>query len=186
MNNKIIFLDFDGPLIPRRAYYLPGQTKAVSIFDPIAVSLINRLIGLGDVKIVISSSWAIQGLDTIKKVFSKNGIDPSYIHEDWTTPKKMTSYHINEINWWLEDHPETDAWVSFDDIPLRFETESSFRAQRSRMGAVLGTNLAMDEEELEHLERINRINRTGKAITVSFDNGISWENYLEAAGILDV
>lgn len=115
MSNRIIFLDWDGPMIPVRAILLPTQTQPYSIFDPIAVSMINVLLELSGAKIVISSTWAMKGLVACRHTMERNGLNPIHLHTDWRTPRKLSSYRINEIHWWLEEHPETTHYVAFDD-----------------------------------------------------------------------
>ncbi len=122
VDNKVIFLDFDGPMIPVRAYWLPTQTKPiVSIFDPVAASLVNKLIAEAQAKVVISSSWRHQGRDKVVEVLSKNGMDPTALHEDWETPCKLSSQRIHDIKWWLDDHPEVTHYVAIDDTDLDVE-----------------------------------------------------------------
>ena len=116
--NKVCFLDIDGPMIPIRAYYLPHQPQVVCLFDPCAVSLLNNLISRTQAKIVISSNRAHKGLDYIHDLFSMNGLDIKDLHEDWRTPRKLTSYRCNEIGWWLEQHSETEQYVILDDEEL--------------------------------------------------------------------
>lgn len=118
MSNKCIFLDFDGPMVPVRAYWLPNQTKPASVFDPVAVSLLNKLIQDSGAKLVISSSWRFFGRDRVGEVLSKNSIDPAHLHDDWETPRKFTSQRIHEISWWLADHPEVTHSVAIDDEVL--------------------------------------------------------------------
>lgn len=119
---KIIFLDFDGPMIPLRAYFLPKQTKPiVSMFDPCAVSLLNKLIDESGAQIVISSTWGMQGRVEIKKVLRKNGIDPKHLHKDWITPRKFSSSRHHEVKWWLDDHPEVTHSVAIDDESLHYD-----------------------------------------------------------------
>jgi hypothetical protein len=120
--SKVIFLDFDGPMIPVRAYWLPNQTKPiVSTFDPVAVSLVNKLIEDSGAKLVISSSWRMQGFEEVMATLEKNGIDPKHVHEDWDTPAKFSSQRIHEIKWWLGDHPEVTHYVAIDDENLHVE-----------------------------------------------------------------
>lgn len=119
---KIIFLDFDGPMIPLRAYFLPTQTKpVVSMFDPCAVSLLNKLIDESGAKVVISSTWGMQGRETIEKVLHKNGIDPAHLHDDWITPRKFSSSRHHEVKWWLDEHPEVTHYVAIDDENLHYD-----------------------------------------------------------------
>jgi hypothetical protein len=121
VGNKVIFLDFDGPMVPIRAYWLPNQTKPAEVFDPVAVSLLNKLIEDSGAKLVISSSWRIMGRDRVVEVLSKNGIDPDHLHDDWETPRKFTSQRIHEIPLWLADHPEVTHSVAIDDESLNVE-----------------------------------------------------------------
>lgn len=118
---KIIFLDIDGPMIPLRAYHLPGQTGPVSMFDPCAVSMLNRLLGISQAKIVCSSTWGMMGYERWMNLLGKNGIDPNVVHEDWITPRKMSSYRIHEIKWWLDEHPEVVDYVAIDDEDLAMD-----------------------------------------------------------------
>lgn len=113
-NNKIIFVDIDGPMIPFRAYYLPNQTKIVSLFDPCAVALLNKLIEESGAGIVISSTWQSQGYETCIEVFKDNGI-VGIFHDDWNTERKLSSSRTQEISWWLNDHPEITHYVALDD-----------------------------------------------------------------------
>lgn len=118
---KIIFLDFDGPMIPMRAYCLPNQTPIVSLFDPCAVAMLLKLIGISQAKLVISSTWGNQGYDTVANVLGKNGIDPQLLHEDWVTPRKLSSSRVQEIRMWLDRHPEVVDYVAIDDEQLDFD-----------------------------------------------------------------
>lgn len=115
---KYVFVDIDGPMIPMRAYFLPQQTPVVSIFDPCAVSMLLRLVHASQAKLVVSSSWGTQGYDACMEVFAKNGIHPNLFHEDWVTPRKMSSSRVQEIRMWLDRHPETTHYVALDDEGL--------------------------------------------------------------------
>lgn len=117
--SKIIFVDVDGPMIPVRAYFLPRQTKPATIFDPLAVAMLNRLIVDSDAKLVISSTIRSKGRDFVVALLFKNGIDPSHLHYDWCTKGKFTSQRMHEIKWWYEDHiPEVTHYVALEDEDL--------------------------------------------------------------------
>lgn len=116
--SRVIFLDFDGPMIPVKSYMLPEQTKSATVFDPCATAMLLRIIRDSEAKIVISSTHGKRGLEHVQKVFTQNGIDLSHLHEDWVTPKKMSSYRIHEICWWLDKHPEVTHYVAVDDEQL--------------------------------------------------------------------
>lgn len=119
--SKVIFLDVDGPMIPVRAYFLPNQTKPASVFDPCAASMLNKLIIESGAKIVISSTWGMFGKQRCVELLRDNGIDPSHLHKDWITPRKMSSARFHEIKWWLADHPEVTHYVAIDDENLNME-----------------------------------------------------------------
>jgi len=121
MQTKILFLDFDGPMIPRRAYFLPNQTYVASVFDPCAVAMINNLIKETNTKLVISSAWATKGKQLVEITLKENGIDPCHLHDDWATPRKLSSHRATEIEWWLKKHPEVSIWAAIDDQYLDLE-----------------------------------------------------------------
>lgn len=128
-NDKIIFLDFDGPMIPVRAMYLPENLKMMPAkFDPCAVGMLNFLIDKSGAKLVISSTWASRGADFIATVLQLNGVRPVLHHVDsnsWRTPRKrMSSSRAEEIKWWLSDYKGTYShWVAIDDFDLRGQIE---------------------------------------------------------------
>lgn len=128
--NKIIFLDIDGPLIPVRAYFLQGQTPVVTLFDPCATSMLNKLLDADtDISIVMSSTHARSGKQHIINLFELNGIDPNRLYphpRDWMTPRKYSSYRSTEIKWWLDSHPEVKDWVAIDDENLNTELVPNF------------------------------------------------------------
>ena len=120
--NKVIFLDIDGPMIPVKSYMLPGHTSsAARTFDPCATAMLNRLLDQAGAQIVISSTHGQRGYDHCVELLRINGVDPAALHEDWITPRKMSSYRIHEINWWLDKHPETTHYVAIDDESLDVE-----------------------------------------------------------------
>jgi len=118
---KVLFLDFDGPMIPRRAYYLPKQTLIVSKFDPVAVALLNSVLDETGAKLVISSTWGKQGKDIVKPTLEENGISWNRVHEDWVTPRKFSSTREMEIKMWLDKHRDITHWASLDDENLELD-----------------------------------------------------------------
>lgn len=116
---KIIFLDVDGPMIPTRAYFLDGNRSFTPncgrTFDSCAVSMVNILLKRAGAKLVISSTWAAMGRERFSAVMVENGLNPADLHDDWATPRKMSSHRATEIKWWLEKHPETTHYAAFDD-----------------------------------------------------------------------
>lgn len=120
---KIIFLDFDGPLIPMRAWMLNplGKTK-IEKFDPLAVAFLLYVLEADpSVRLVISSSWRDGGYDFVVQSLEYNGISRQYLHTDWATPllvnHSMKDRPI-EILDWLHRHPEIQDYVVIDDAQM--------------------------------------------------------------------
>ena len=102
MTSKVIFLDFDGPVIPMRAWawnrFLDkkrleankgedsGRWIHLQKMDPCAVYMILDILDKTGAKLVISSSWRRLGRERINEVLGFNDIDPeAVLHEDWRT-----------------------------------------------------------------------------------------------------
>jgi len=117
---KIVFLDVDGPMIPHRAYMLPyNHGGRVSLFDPIAVNMVKRLLALAPAKLVISSTWRGMGRDNIMHLLGMNGFRADCLHDDWaTTPRNTSLPREEEIRQWLDRHPETTHYAALDDEDL--------------------------------------------------------------------
>lgn len=140
-----MFIDIDGVFLPQRAAFLPGQDLASPRLlplgegdpawpanyagrrwspvrrklDPVAVSLVRRLVTLSGARLVASSSWRSHpaaGRQAIEKAFCEAGWNIADAwHADWSTPVVFSSERMHEISSWLEDHPETERWVAFED-----------------------------------------------------------------------
>jgi hypothetical protein len=154
MTTPIIFLDFDGPLFSARAELLPENdikySKTPELknilhpfisywkMDPIAVAILNNVVDIVNAEIVISSSWReLHTKDEIQALFDVNGLSGP-IHEDWCTPigskydPNAMSYIVTyknraeEIQGWINKHPEVTQWVAVDDDEsiLKFEIKN--------------------------------------------------------------
>jgi len=105
---KVIFLDIDGVL-------LVGLRE----FDRKAKQLFLRLIEETGAKVVISSSWACDGIGSVLKLFSANGIDlKPLLHKDWTIDQEQE--RDTGISKWLACH-ECAKYVVIDDIPVAID-----------------------------------------------------------------
>lgn len=120
---KVLFLDIDGPMIPGRAYLLRNQTRNpfVTVFDPIAVDMVNKICEDRGYKIVLHSSWIrtkFIGRGDIKGDVHDHlidqGINPEHLHEDVYCCRD-TSWRYDRIKKWLENHPEVTHFVILDD-----------------------------------------------------------------------
>ena len=139
---KVIFLDFDGVLLPDgvavKQAHENGLTKNNYLeqveFDPECVANLNKIIAATHAEIVLSTSWAMGNpIAKLSNCLLRNGIDPSNIFEydspsqgGWITPRKMSSQRSNEIGWWIDEHPEITEWVAIDDDPSILHLKTNY------------------------------------------------------------
>lgn len=114
---KITFLDIDG-VCNSYEWYVKKEKPIIGEYfdediDPEVIDRINRLCEESDSKIVISSSWRIDSYykQRLEKAGLKNIIDK--------TPITAFDSHYftrgEEIQMWLEYHPEVTNYVIIDD-----------------------------------------------------------------------
>lgn len=104
---KVLFLDFDG-VINSFSSLGYGDT-----FTPVCCKHLQNLMSKEpELKIVVSSSWRHLGLEEIKKILDKNGINKSKVI-DVTGNEKGIRGH--QIQCWLDKHPEVTAFAILDD-----------------------------------------------------------------------
>jgi len=112
---KIIYLDIDGVLNSKTYYKTVDRTKKDwNRFNPLAVEMIKRLIEEFKSSIVISSTWRFAFVKELKNELIKSGL-VKYLHKDWKTPEAYPSHRGEEINLWLDNHPEAIDYVIIDD-----------------------------------------------------------------------
>ncbi len=112
---KIIFLDIDGVLNSKTFYKTVDRTKKDwNRFNPLAIEMIRRLIEEFKASIVISSTWRYAFVKELKNELIKSGLI-KYLHKDWKTPEIYPSHRGEEINLWLDNHPEAIDYVIIDD-----------------------------------------------------------------------
>jgi len=119
---KVIFLDFDGPMVPFRASVLGWIDNRTERFDPVAVETVKRLADESGASIIISSSWRTCGYDRMVKILELNNIKKEYLHEDWATKDLVKHSMVDrpiEINEWLSRHPEVDDYIIIDDAKMK-------------------------------------------------------------------
>lgn len=110
MNNKYLFLDFDGVM---------HSTKDNAVFFE-RLNLISPLIEKYSVKIIISSSWRFQfSLEKIKSYFPLNIQDKILDVTGAPSIAKHARYH--EIKNYLKHHDKSLAdWKALDDTSFEF------------------------------------------------------------------
>ena len=157
--NKVLFVDIDGPLIPGRAYMLPGNMKPlrtgpfVQAFDPVAVSLLNSLAKDRDYRFVLHTSWlrVIGPRETLDHCVQQ-GLSHAYFHDDpWCNPE--ISWRYDRLAEWLARHPEVNSYAIIDDDPYK---------QGDTEGVDVGKNLILVDFEEGLTMRNYRQLRDGK------------------------
>jgi hypothetical protein len=127
VTSKILFLDFDGPMIPIRAWALSDGIIS-DTFDPVASSVVRHLFEKNnDIGLVISSSWRALGREKIEAMLDRGGVPSKYLHADWET--KNLENHVmldrhTEILEWISRHPEITKYVALDDFPLKLPKDN--------------------------------------------------------------
>ena len=114
---KVIFLDIDGVLnVCYGEYDKYGQE-----FHPLFVDNLRLIIEATGAKIVISSSWRMSGLQTMKDMWKYRNLPGEIIDitpDGWVLYKKglvpQDYDRGHEIKYWLE-HNEVENYVIIDD-----------------------------------------------------------------------
>ncbi len=128
---KILFLDIDGPMIPGRAYSMPGQTKPlVKTFDPVAVGLLNALCQDKGWRIVLHTSWIrVWGGQETYDHCVQQGLKPQYFHKDAWCDEEI-HWRYTRVAKWLVEHPEIDRYKILDDEPYSEDIDIYEKALR--------------------------------------------------------
>lgn len=110
---KVLFLDIDGVLNSEK-YYQNGRTNLsypLSEIDPASVDLINYIVSETGCKIVLSSSWRLNGLNECNNIFKKVGLPKIY---DITPIHSVRGCRGEEIQEWLKTK-QVESYVILDD-----------------------------------------------------------------------
>jgi len=125
---KVLFLDIDGVLNSTR--FMVERAKAgtwesadpkdwTNMLDPIAVAILNRVVGATGCKIVISSSWRVaHPFDHIGLFMRKAGFVGEVIGQTAQYVRISSDVYGGrsvEIVSWLTDHPEVESFAIVDD-----------------------------------------------------------------------
>ena len=105
---KVVFLDFDGVLNTT-------TTTPAYALEAGLVALLNVIVKLTGAKVVVSSAWrAIEGLPYCVAHLERSGFQGEVIG---ATPErnKVSDPRGLEIQAWLDEHPEVEAFVILDD-----------------------------------------------------------------------
>lgn len=112
MNEKYIFLDFDGVLNswPYLAQVV-DVPHGVRHIDPDAVFQLQRVVDATGARIVVSSTWRkLYSVQELSDMLAENGLMADVID---VTPSHNNGYRGHEIQQWLDDHFEFDDYPTF-------------------------------------------------------------------------
>lgn len=113
---KVVFLDFDGPIIPTRSFVL-SPTQMLDQPCATSGSLVNEALKRTDAKLVISSTWRYDGLKVCQNVLRAAKVDIERLHADWETKHFYGQSREDEIHDWVTRH-EIEEYIAIDDMPL--------------------------------------------------------------------
>ena len=116
---KVIFLDFDGPLIPMMCHY-PEQRALDEKAWPACVAELNRITESTGAKIVVSSTWRRGGYEYVRDLLRKWGVRGEVIGITPILDSRSGLVYVaqqrgSEIGEWLLAHPEVTEFVILDD-----------------------------------------------------------------------
>lgn len=161
---KILFLDFDGVLntdsyqVYLRAHGKAGWDDHGQLFDPEAVGNLKLILdAIPDVRIVVSSSWKIQGLDELRLMWKERGIpgelydvipdiyDEELLSIDLSDPDNISKVEGlgkgKEISTWLRKHGGQDSrYVILDDV-------AEFSGELASHHILIGPDLGITMED---------------------------------------
>lgn len=118
---SVLFLDFDGVLNIGNS---PYRDEFGDLFDSASVHELKRIIESANPAIVISSSWKMLGLGTLREMWHDRGlpgrifgITPSDASNEMMMRGEMPSLKLKgaEIQQWLDEHPDYTHYVILDD-----------------------------------------------------------------------
>lgn len=121
---KVIFLDIDGVLNHEKHYKWLMETDEptplqqvypYSEFNPESCKILNRIIDETDAKIVLSSSWRLDGINRMNSLFKHFGLPRIYDITPSLCGRFGSLCRGKEIDKWLSEHPEVTKYVILDD-----------------------------------------------------------------------
>jgi len=120
---KVIFLDFDGVLNSEK--YVRNSSEYGVVIDPTRMRLLKQIIDETGANIVLSTSWrehwetnSFECNDTGKQI---NAIFDEYGLKISDKTPKLHLRREQEIQEWLNEHPEVENYVVLDDMFLGAE-----------------------------------------------------------------
>ena len=153
---KVVFLDFDG-VLNSTGYTRtidPDKFGGLSIewwaegLDPEAVARLNTLLERTGAKVVISSSWRINSpLTALQVLLRMRGFEGTSISK---TELLSGAERCEEIQEWLDRHPEVTSYVILDD-----NTDAEIEGHFIHTDMRVGLTDADVEEAIEILGKLS-------------------------------
>ncbi len=117
---KVLFLDIDGVLNSTRTNIANGgypmELHHTAAFDWTSIKLIQRLCDTGGIQVVLSSAWRLWNTPAeVSKAFGLPIID--------RTGGGAGGLRGDEIQAWLDEHPEVTHYAILDDTPDMLESQ---------------------------------------------------------------
>lgn len=113
---RVLFLDIDGVLNSRRTHHALGQYpmdlgNLTKMSDPVALRMLQRLCDSAGVSVVLSSAWRKSyPFKDVGEALGLPIIDATC--DGWT---KGLTLRGEEIQEWLDRHPDVEHWAIVDD-----------------------------------------------------------------------
>ena len=159
---KVIFLDIDGVLNHENHYNWLYNTDEptplqrehpYSEFNPNSVKELNRILDETNAKLVISSSWRLDGIPVLQNIFKHIGLYHKIFD---VTPSLSYKYNTTlcrgkEIDYWLSKHPEVTRYVILDDDTDMEEYQLPFFIKTNPYNDGLNTEVANKAIEILNL-----------------------------------
>lgn len=132
---KVIFLDIDGVLNHEQHYKWLMETDEptplqrvypYSEFNPKSCQLLNDIIKETGARIVVSSSWRLDGIHRMNILFKYLGLPNIYDITPSLCERFGSLCRGKEIDKWLSEHPEVDKYVILDDDTDMLPKQISF------------------------------------------------------------
>lgn len=118
---KVVFLDFDGPIIPIMSHQNRKGVREKGW--PPCIAALNRITDTTGAKIVVSSTWRLGGRGDCEQHLVNWGVTgevidttPRYLEEEWKGERRilMAVPRGREIAAWLKENP-VESFVIIDD-----------------------------------------------------------------------
>lgn len=132
---RVLFLDIDGVLNSTRSVAAFGgyphsfTEKDLQLFDNVAVGLIRRLCKMGNLSIVLSSSWRINSnfrdaaVGLYLPIIDSTPILKHAVRDEITGKYRTRG---TEIKMWLDEHPNVTQYAIVDDDSDMLEEQQPF------------------------------------------------------------